>query len=396
MAAAADEQVVLPAGATAQPCAALRPLWSAFCDAFAGTLHAGGAAAQPRPPPPPSPSRLPAVPRLLAFGDLHGDYDKTVAALRLSGLVDERLRWAAPAGTWAVQVGDILDRGGSEVRIFFLLERLEREAAAAGGRFVLLNGNHESMNMDSAARSGRFRYATAAGLAEFDSWRRNQRLCARLKGLCGEPAGACSPGDAAAVPPGTAESCVARAAALCAGCPLARRFLAERPHAVQVGSSVFVHGGLLEEHAAQGLESVNAQGREWLTSPPGTPLPELLGSRRAVVWARHYSLPEEAACDCGELARALALTPGAERVVVGHTIQGERGINAACGGAAVRVDVGMSAGCGGHPPAALEIVDDGRGGVYRLTADAEGRTKRETVVPPSAPSAPATPTRAAG
>lgn len=45
-------------------------------------------------------------------------------------------------------------------------------------------------------------------------------------------------------------------------------------------------------------------------------------------------------------------------MVMGHTIQ-EAGVNAACGGAAVRVDVGLSAGCGDGRVQVLEILDDG-------------------------------------
>jgi hypothetical protein len=44
-------------------------------------------------------------------------------------------------------VGDILDRGDSELRLLLLLERLAGQAAAAGGRMYLLNGNHETMNV---------------------------------------------------------------------------------------------------------------------------------------------------------------------------------------------------------------------------------------------------------
>ena len=41
--------------------------------------------------------------------------------------------------------------------------------------------------------------------------------------------------------------------------------------------------------------------------------------------------------------------PGAQRMVVGHTIQGQ-GINSACEGRVFRVDVGMSRGCGDGEP----------------------------------------------
>ena len=51
--------------------------------------------------------------------------------------------------------------------------------------------------------------------------------------------------------------------------------------------------------------------------------------------------------------------PGASRMVMGHTIQ-DAGVNAACGGKALRVDVGMSKGCGGNQPEALEVLGDGQ------------------------------------
>lgn len=55
----------------------------------------------------------------------------------------------------AVQVGDILDRGDQELKLLYMLERLQRQAAAAGGALWVLNGNHETMNV-----GGNFRYAT--------------------------------------------------------------------------------------------------------------------------------------------------------------------------------------------------------------------------------------------
>ena len=46
---------------------------------------------------------LPAVPRLVAIGDLHGDLKKAQRAFRLGGLTDENDRWIGGTTT-AVQV----------------------------------------------------------------------------------------------------------------------------------------------------------------------------------------------------------------------------------------------------------------------------------------------------
>ncbi|KFM29150.1 Uncharacterized protein F751_5506 [Auxenochlorella protothecoides] len=256
---------------------------------------------------------LPGVERLLAIGDLHGDLDKARRAFRLAGLVDDRDRWAGGAAT-AVQVGDILDRGDAEIQLFFWLERLQRQAAAAGGALHVLNGNHETM---SAARD--FRFATAGGLDEFSRFARAHALELALKARCGCFGADGNTAAAAAAWRGEmrefrrAEGADARYAALRPGTgPLARRFLAPHPLVLQVGATVFAHGGVL---------------------------------------------PDAEACDCAGLAESLARIPGAARMVVGHTIQQE-GINSACGGRVFRVDVGLSRGCGDGLPAVLEIRND--------------------------------------
>ena len=168
--------------------------------------------------------------------------------------------------------------------------------------------------------------------------------------------------------------------------------MAAQPTVVQVGSTVFAHGGLLAEHAALGLDALNAASAAWIAGAkgPDAPMPAFLAGSRAVVWSRHYGQPEAGRNDCGALAAALTAT-GAARVVVGHTIQAPAGINAACDGRAIRIDVGMSAGCGDAPVQVLELLNDGRE-AYTLRYDAEGlHTLREPVAP--AQGAPATPAR---
>ena len=38
---------------------------------------------------------------------------------------------------------------------------------------------------------------------------------------------------------------------------ITRRFLAPHPTVLQIGSTLFVHGGILPEHAQYGLERIN-------------------------------------------------------------------------------------------------------------------------------------------
>jgi hypothetical protein len=162
----------------------------------------------------------------------------------------------------------------------------------------------------------------------------------------------------------SASSWMPRLAAFAPGGPLATRFLAHQPVVCAVGSTVFAHGGVLRSHARVGLRRANRETAEWLAgslAASGAPPAHVTGAD-SVVWARTYSHPDAFRCDCDALDAALKALPGMARVVVGHTIQGEKGVNAACAGKAIRVDVGMSRGCGGRAPEVLEILDDGAGG----------------------------------
>lgn len=51
--------------------------------------------------------------RIVALGDLHGDYQRTLEALKLADLIDENNHWNASAecSTTLVQTGDVTDRG---------------------------------------------------------------------------------------------------------------------------------------------------------------------------------------------------------------------------------------------------------------------------------------------
>ena len=172
----------------------------------------------------------------------------------------------------------------------------------------------------------------------------------------------------------------ARVSALQPGGVVAARFLAPQPLVLRVGSSAFVHGGVLPEHLAAagrgGLDAINTEVWAWVAGQRLAPkAPTWVTGPTCLVWSRAFSEPDAAKCDCGALQQALQAL-GAQRMVMGHTIQPQpAGISAACGGAALRVDVGMSAGCRGAPPQALELLHDGQE-AFVLSADAHGRTVR--------------------
>lgn len=86
------------------------------------------------------------IERVIAVGDIHGDYDNFVKILKKAGLVDDTLKWSG-GKTHLVQTGDVMDRGDDPKDVFDLIKRLESEAMEAGGRVHMLIGNHEEMNI---------------------------------------------------------------------------------------------------------------------------------------------------------------------------------------------------------------------------------------------------------
>lgn len=275
---------------------------------------------------PPTTTRLPAPPRLVALGDLHGDFEATRAALRLAGAIDPQDKWIGK-DLVVVQTGDQLDRGDGERKILELLERLQTEARAAGGALHVLNGNHELMNA-----AGDLRYVTAGGFLDFAD----------------EPGVDLADPRAARVP----EPMRARWLAFAPGGPWARK-LAAHPVVLVVGETVFTHGGLLPQHVRRGLDAINDEVQRWLRGD-GEISPEILQDDESPVWVRRYCLDPKPD-DCDVLRETLAAVP-AKRLVVGHTVHKE-GVMSACDGAVWCIDVGMAAYYGGHPEA-LEIVGD--------------------------------------
>lgn len=80
--------------------------------------------------------------RLVAVGDVHGQYEPLVAILQHAGLIDSQLNWTGGRDR-LIQIGDMLDRGPRATEAMALLDKLQEQAAAAGGEVIRLVGNHE-------------------------------------------------------------------------------------------------------------------------------------------------------------------------------------------------------------------------------------------------------------
>lgn len=99
--------------------------------------------------------------RVVAIADVHGAYEAMVETLQKANVIDAELAWSGGA-TNLVVVGDLLDRGPRSRDAMDLLMQLESEAPQAGGKVLVLIGNHESMNL-----IGDLRYVSKSEYAAF-------------------------------------------------------------------------------------------------------------------------------------------------------------------------------------------------------------------------------------
>jgi predicted MPP superfamily phosphohydrolase len=107
--------------------------------------------------------------------DIHGGYERLAALLARHGLsaaapaTPAAARWTG-ADALLVVAGDLVDKGPSAVEVIDFLRGLEADAALAGGRVVVLVGNHEAEFLDdpgngNSTRSDGFSHElTAAGI----------------------------------------------------------------------------------------------------------------------------------------------------------------------------------------------------------------------------------------
>ena len=197
--------------------------------------------------------------RLLAIGDIHGDYEALVAILQEAHIVDSEGHWTA-GDTVLVQTGDFLDRGPQVRDIMDLLMTLEARAREQGGRVVVLLGNHEMMNL-----MGDWRDISAKaylGFVDEDSEQRRQEayqdhvaLLKRRSRIQEKPPALDQEHERQwmeAHPPGFFEYHEALGPQGDYG-----RWLRERPAMARIADTVFLHGGIHPELGTWKLEEIN-------------------------------------------------------------------------------------------------------------------------------------------
>jgi hypothetical protein len=305
--------------------------------------------------------------RIVAVGDLHGDYQAWLQIARAAGLIDPNGHWAG-GKTVLVQLGDVTDRGPDSLKIIRSLQQLQQEAPRAGGNVLVVLGNHEAMNL-----LGDYRYTTPGEYAAFVDDRsvaRRERAYMANRAQLEAAARAINP---KALPSEVREQWLTRTPLGSVEHRLAwspsgelGKWAARNPAVVRIGDTLFVHGGLSAEYSKVPIEEINRRVAAAMASGEDNPR-SILNDALGPLWYRGLVGRDPDA----EVARTAAPRPppgfsdelntvlgnyGAKRMVIGHT-PSLSGISITHGGQLVRIDTGISRYYGG-PLSWVEIVGE--------------------------------------
>lgn len=307
----------------------------------------------------------PAPARIVAVGDLHGDFNAWIDVARSAGLIDSNDHWKGGATT-LVQLGDIVDRGPDSLKIIHNLQQLAREAPRTGGKVIVVLGNHEAMNL-----LGDLRYVTPE---EFTSYATPNSAAAReayLKKNFKDIAAKYRASNKALSDDQIRTSWIGKTplgwvehrAAWAPSGPLGA-WATKNPAIVKLGDNLFVHGGISAETSTTKIELVNmaiakamAAADDRDDSPLMSPLGPLwyrgLVQADADAKAAREEHPENPPLTSEQEVTKVLANYGAKHIIVGHT-PAKKPIAILYGGKLARIDTAMSSFYGG-PLTWLEI-----------------------------------------
>jgi hypothetical protein len=333
-----------------------------------GCLAAALALAMPAAGAMPSPTH-----RIVAVGDLHGDFSAWRDIARAARLVDDKGRWIG-ADAILVQTGDAVDRGPDSLKIIQDLMRLQDEAPRTHGQVIALVGNHEAMNL-----TGDLRYVSAADYAAYGDSRSAQRrenVYESNKKLIETAYRQHDPqisGDAIkqawfqAFPLGRIEHQIAWSDHGRIG-----QWVVKNPAIVMLDGTLFVHGGIGPAYVHLSIDEINRQVGAALVARSTDPH-AIINDDLGPLWYRGLAtangdkdgepsgITPQAPASAGPAepienqVEKLLSAYGAKRIVIGHTPI-LSGIAVLYGGRLIRIDTGISAFYGGKL-SYLDILD---------------------------------------
>ena len=269
--------------------------------------------------------------RIIAIGDIHGDYKIFIKCLQVAKLIDINMNWIGK-DTYLIQLGDTLDgkRPGSKIDSEFLQESgeveilryilyLDSQAKNQGGRVISLIGNHELypyylQNDKSFIRD----FVKTADINEFKKHYKVDRIKFLQPGNIG-------------------------------GSLIGKT----RPLVLQLGEFLFIHGSitdtLIKTNLINGkvdIPEINKKTSLWLQGKGK--IPEFLSdmSEENPVFSRLYSNKKDfTEKECKKLEDQLKRFNGVNYVVMGHS--SFKTINTTCNKKLIRTDISLSRAFGG-------------------------------------------------
>ena len=280
------------------------------------------------------------VEKIVAVGDIHGDYKAFIKILKGTGLIDKELHWIG-GKTHLVQIGDVLDRGDHAKEILDLLMKLEKEAEEAGGKVHMLIGNHEELNITGLVfnRGDEF---TTRQLVSFLPDRYRERQVKKFRKILGDnptkKKGLDSSLDRDLMPfwenmlneLRTDRKHPARREYLRNFNKIHGKWIVQQNAVIKINNIIFVHGGISEKFSMWELKAINNRLRKELEdirrAVMNSTLPKIQDFQRQIVWEpggpywyRGYFEVDEH--DFQENVDIILKNLNAEYMVIAHTPQ---------------------------------------------------------------------------
>tara|TARA_Y100000741_G_C18258319_1_gene559727 strand:- start:1005 stop:1934 length:930 start_codon:yes stop_codon:yes gene_type:complete len=271
--------------------------------------------------------------KIIAIGDIHGDFQVFIKLLQMCKLINKNLEWIGD-DTYLIQLGDTLDgkrpetaidpsflEESGEIEIIRLILDLDAQAKKFKGRVISLIGNHELYpyyleNDKQFIRD----YVKKRDIEQFKKIFKTDRIKFLKPGGMG-------------------------------GSLLGRT----RPLVLQLGEFIFIHGSITDKLINYNLNpqtgkvdisKINKSTSLWLQGKSKIPkfLEEM--DEENPVFSRLYSKSKIFnKTECSKFSDQLKFFEGANYVVMGHSRFKE--INAACNNSLIRTDIALSRAFGG-------------------------------------------------
>ncbi len=284
--------------------------------------------------------------RIVAIGDLHGDFGVFIKVLEMSRLIDNNGYWSGE-NTYLIQMGDILDgkRPGVKIDKNFLnspgewniikkILELDSQARLKGGRVISILGNHELYPF----------YFKNDPTFEKEYVKKSDSK--KIKEIFG----------------------ISRTNFFSPGGEGAKFFSRTRPLLLKIGKVLFVHGSVTDsminnsiENGFVNIDKINKEVSKWLLT--GKKIPNYLKEtgNENPLFSRNYSDIKNYDEDtCNMIKKQLKSFKNIEHVIMGHSRF--KNINSTCDKMLIRTDISLSRAFGGKLKdkklQALEIIQN--------------------------------------